>query len=257
MKKPFLFIILFIWATQLFAGDLPDDSHLPSNNLTVSGGFGTLYVKDQSISGLKYSGSISNFTLAWSDYNAENGLHLGLNIKEGTEIANRNISAEILILALDLDFLRIRKGIKFLKKDSYLFVGPSTGTDLYFRLQNIAFEGGSSDEALSVLLTIPLGVKANLFYPISPSFHIEIGGYLNVFSVGLRYPSNKEDELDLKLLHPVNGFNGILDVAAMYRLQSKINLSITLNQQLSNTTAWDESVLFANTNFLIGLLYAL
>ena len=114
---------------------------------------------------------------------------------------------------------------------------------------------GSADEALSVLWTIPIGVKTVLFYPVSSSFHLEAGGKLNILSIGIRYPSNKEDELDLKLLHTINGFNGIVDITAVYRGINKLRLSLTLSQQLSNTSAWDESVLFANNNLLFGLAY--
>ena len=255
MRLNIFVMTFFIWATSLFAGELPTDSYMPSNKITISGGIGTLSVKDQSISGLRYSGPISYFTFGWTDYDDKGGFNLELEIKNGTEIANGNISAEILLLSLNLEFLKMKKNLILFKKEVQLFYGPSTGTEVYFRLQNIALEGGSADEALSVLWTIPIGVKADLFYPVSPSFHFEFGGKLNILSIGLRYPSNREDDLDLKLLHAGNGFNGIVDITAVYRGIKKLRLSLTLSQQLSNTTAWEESVLLATNNLLFGLAY--
>ena len=91
MKQSILIITaFFMWTTSIIAGDPPTNSYLPSNKITISGGFGTLSVKDQSISGLRYSGSLSDFAFSWTDYDDKSGFNLGLDIKEGTEIANGN-----------------------------------------------------------------------------------------------------------------------------------------------------------------------
>ena len=251
MKIVIFMATLIVWVGTAVAGD----TIYPSKSIGFSLGGGNLSVKDQSISGLKYSGSLSHIAFGWRDYSDESGFNLDLVINEGTEIENRNISAEVLLLSLNMDFLKMKKDFSLLTRDAHLYYGPSTGTELYIRVQNIAFEGGSSDEALSVLWTIPIGIKADLFFPLSSSFHLEAGGRLNLVSVGLRYPSNKEDDLDLKLLNPVNGLNGKIEFGAVYRVMDKIRLNFTLSQQLSNTSAWDESVLFAHNNLILGLSY--
>jgi len=221
----------------------------------VSGGVGRLAVRDKAISDERYSGSPSYFSIDWNHFRQNRGFHLGFVFQEGSDIANGNLSATVTLVSLEFDFLYSLKPFTLFKKRTLIYLGVSTGTDIYFRQQNIASKGGSADDSNSIYWALPFGLISKMFIPISQKVSFEVKGKLNLFSFGMRFPSNANDELDAKLLHLANGFKVDLDFAIQYQMLKRLLIFLALKNQTSSITAWDEELLFVNSSLVLGLKF--
>jgi len=259
LNSSILFSIFFsmaFFANDVFPQNLLESAYISEKSISVSGGLGRLTIRDKAISNESYSGSFSYFSLDWKNFREKRGFQIGFEFQGGSEVKHRNLSAEIILFSLELDYLYAIKPFVLFNKNTIIYFGPSTGTNLYIRKQNIAFSS-TDDDAVSVFSTIPVGIKSKISIPLSQKILLEADLYLNILFVGLRFPSNTEDEVDAKLLHPINGFKGDIDLTLRYKMFKKLSLSLALRQQASRISAWDEELLYGNSNLVIGLQFSI
>jgi len=251
-----IFLSMVFFTTNGFPQNLPESVYISEKSISVSGGLGRLTIRDKAISNESYSGSLGYLSLDWKNFREKRGFQIGFEFQGGSEIKHRNLSAEIILFSLELDYLYAIKPFVLFNKNTIIYLGPATGTNFYIRKQNIAFSS-ADDDAISVFSTIPVGIKSKISIPLSQKIRFEADLYLNIFSLGLRFPSNMEDELDAKLLHSINGFKGDIDLNVRYKMFKKLSLSLALKQQASRISAWDEELLYGNSNLVIGLQFSI
>ena len=253
----FFYIALLMLLNTVFhvhhavSQNLPESEYLAEKSISVSGGLGRLTIRDKAISDQSYSGTLSYLSVDWRYFREKRGFQIGFKFQEGSEIKHRNLSAEIILFSLELDYLYSVKPLVLFNKNARVYLGPSTGTNYYIRQQNIA-SGNANDDAVSIFSTIPLGLRSRVSYPVNQKILLEADLYLNLLSFGLRFPSSSVDELDAKLLHPLSGFKGDLDLTLQYRIFKRLSFYLALKQQASRINAWNEELLYGNSNLVIG-----
>ncbi len=246
-----IFMSMIFFANNVFPQNLPESAYISEKSISVSAGLGRLTIRDKAISNESYSGSLSYLSVDWRYFREHRGFQIGFEFQTGSEIKHRNLSAEIILFSLELDYLYSINPFVLFNKNTIIYLGPSTGTNLYVRKQNIAFSS-ADDDAISVFSTIPVGIKSTMSFSVSQKILLEADLYLNILSIGLRFPSNAEDEVDVKLLHPINGFKGDVDLTVRYKIFKKLSLYLALRQQASRISAWDEELLHGNSSLVIG-----
>ncbi len=235
---------------ELDAQSSPDRPGYRETSIFVEAGIGRLAVRDRAVSNERYSGSPDYIALDWTKLGNSRGFHLGFLLGHGSEIAQENISADIVFTSISVDYLYRVASFSLFSSPAVLFLGPSTGTHFYFREQNIANRG---EDAVSILVTLPLGLVSKLAVPFGQRFALIADLDIDVFSLGLRYPSNGDEDFDAKLLHAINGFVSGLDLRAQYRLGHKAAVSLVIRQRVSSITAWDEGLLVGGASVGIAL----
>ena len=251
-----MFLSMVFFANNVFPQNLPESATISEKSISVSGGLGRLTIRDKAISNESYSGSLGYFSLDWKNFREKRGFQIGFEFQGGSEIKHRNLSAEIILFSLELDYLYAMKPFLLFNKNTTIYLGPATGTNLYIRKQNIAFSS-ADDDAISIFSTIPVGIKSKISFSVNQKLLLEADLYLNILSLGLRFPSNAEDEVDVKLLHPINGFKGDIDLTLRYKMFKKLSLSLALKQQAARISAWDEELLYGNSSLVMGLQYTI
>jgi len=157
-----IFLSMVSFADNVFPQNLSEGAHISEKIISVSGGLGRLTIRDKAISNESYSGSLGYFSLDWKNFREERGFQIGFEFQGGSKIKHRNLSAEVILFSLELDYLYAIKPFVLFNKNATIYLGPSTGTNFYIRKQNIAFSS-ADDDAVSVFSTIPVGIKAKVF----------------------------------------------------------------------------------------------
>ncbi len=242
--------IACVLQAELDAQSSPDRPGYRETSIFVETGIARLAVRDRAVSSERYSGSPDYIAVDWTKLGNSRGFHLGFLFAHGSEIAQENLSADIVLTSINVDYLYRVASFSLFSSPAVLFLGPSTGTHFYIREQNIANRG---EDAVSIVVTLPLGLVSKLAVPFGRRFALIANMDIDVFSLGLRYPSNGDDDFDARLLHAINGFAGGLDLRAQYRLGPKFAVSLVARQRVNSITAWDEGLLVGGASVGIAL----
>ncbi len=242
--------ISWFLSAELDAQSSPNRLGYRETSLFVEAGVGRLAVRGRAVSSERYVGSPDYIAVDWTKLGDSRGFHLGFLLEHGSEIAQGNLSANIVLTSINIDYLYRVASFSLFSRPALLFLGPSTGTHVYIREQNVA---NRSEEVVSIAFTLPIGLVSKLAVPFGRRFALIADVDIDVFSLGLRYPSNGEDDFDGRLLHVINGFVGGLDLRARYRLGSKFAASLVVRQRANSITAWDESLLVGGASVGIAL----
>lgn len=242
--------IAYLMPAELGAQSSPDRTGYRETSIFVETGVARLAVRDRAVSSERYSGSPDYIAVDWTKLGNSRGFHLGFLFEHGSEIAQGNLSADIVLTSINIDYLYRVASFSFFSNSAVLFLGPSTGTQVYVREQNVA---NRSEEVVSMVVTLPVGLVSKLAVPFGRRFALIADVDIDVVSLGLRYPSNGEDDFDGRLLHVINGFAGGLDLRAQYRLTSSFAASLVVRQRANSITAWDEGLLVGGASVGIAL----
>ena len=222
--------------------------------VSVSAGMGKLAIRDRAISSERYTGPLIHMSADWNDFGPEKGTHWGIRIRAGEDIANGLMTAEVAQLELDLDLLYSVYRTQILGRDAFVYLGPSTGTYLYLREQQIAFTGGTAGFAVSIYIETPLGIQSRLILPIGRRLQIEADLYLDVVSLGIRVPFS-DDEDAAKLVHLGNSPEANLDLKLSYYVIGGLYLQLATQQDATKVGAWETDMLSGYSGITLGLGY--
>ena len=241
--------IAWFLPAELDAQSSPDQPSYRETSLFLEAGVGRLAVRDRAVSSERYVGSPDHIAVDWTKLGDSRGFHLGFLLEQGSEIAQGNLSADIVLTSINIDYLYRVASFSLFSSPAVLFLGPSTGTQAYIREQNVA---NRSEEVVSIAFTLPVGLVSKLAVPFGRRFAVIADADIDVVSLGIRYPSNGEDDFDGRLLHVINGFVGGLDLRVRYRV-SKLAASLVVRQRANSITAWDEGLLIGGASVGIAL----
>ena len=227
--------------------------------VTIEGGIGQFSIRDEFISKEKYSGTMPQLALSWSRFNNGQGFHQRLEYHASSDVKNYNISTDVVQFSLHRDYLYPFGKYKFLSKDVFSFLGPSTEFFLLYNKPNF-IEGGIHLNYSFVLL-VSSGINGEFIIPLKHGLQIESSTYLSIISLGLRTPEivkatedEGEEESVVKLLTPFSGFNSVLSLGVRYQFHKSISMKLDYKFQLIRISSWDP-LFSASDNIVFRLTY--
>jgi len=221
--------------------------------ITVEYGLGKYSVRDEYISGEKYSGTLPSLQVKWSRFHDTYGYYFGLEYRNSARIENYNVSADITQVSLSQGYLYPLTKTSLFSRDVYLLLGPSMEFYFFRNEQNIAVQGFDYSQSLAALLS--LGATSEIVYPIRRRFQAEGSLRLSILSMGVRMVDEEEDdESPVRLLTLLSGTNASLRLGVRYHLLSSLSSKLSYRFDVTRISSWDP-LLSASDNVLLGLTY--
>jgi hypothetical protein len=223
------------------------------SGLSVDTGAGAFAIRDENISGQRYTGTLPFTDLTWARDHGRYIYRVGIELGQADDITNRSISSDITRFALGQAFLYPLAPRSFLGRDLSLFLGPATGLALLVNEQHLAVD--ALGFSTSVVGLLHLGLQADALLPLSERLTAHGSLRSSVLSLGLR---GVDDEIDdsspVKPLTLLTGADTSLELGIRYHLSGRFALRLAYRFQLLRVTAWNP-VLAASDNLLGGLTW--
>jgi hypothetical protein len=132
------------------------------SGITVAYGIGHYSIKDEYISGEKYTGSLPYYSLSWAKRHDKYTYVLDMSFRYSDNIQNYNVSTEITQFTLNHGFLYPLRKISLFGSDLFVWLGPSSDFFFLYNKPKIAVSG--FDYAQSFAILFSLGFNANAVY---------------------------------------------------------------------------------------------
>jgi hypothetical protein len=229
---------LLIWPSGLTAQEGNGHHDLFASGISFTSGIGRYSVRDEYISGQRYTGSLPYLRLDWIRFREDRGSRLGLRLRANGDVKNYNLSSTITSARLGLDFFYLAGSFGLLGRSATVYLGPSTGMTLYVSDQNIA--GNGLDLAISFAGLLSVGGSAGLVVPFSEKLSMSTGLRADLLSLGLRIVDLVEsDESPVKVLTALNGTDLVARVGLRYDLHQRLSAGLGYEAQMMRISAWD------------------
>jgi hypothetical protein len=209
-----------------------------ASGISFTSGIGRYSVRDDFISGRRYTGNVPYVRVDWIRFRENRGFRLGLRFRANGDVKNYNLSSTVTSARLGLDFFYRAGSFRLLGRSSAVYLGPSTGITLYVSDQNIA--GNGLDLAISFAGLLSVGGAAGLVVPLSDKLSTSAGLRADLLSLGLRIVDLVEsDESPVKVLTAPRGTDLCARVGLRYDLHRRFSAGIGYEAQMTRVSAWD------------------
>ena len=234
-------LVLFVarWTLLGQSGD-STGSFMPFKGLSVQAGLGSYALRDEFISGEKYSGPLPVYILTWTDGAPARTSQMVFELRAGSGIKNHNVSASITEIAFTFDFRYPIGTFTLLSHDVSAYLGPSPDFFVHFRSQNIAKGGYAITRAYSLAMLGSAGVTLTLQSSLNENLLADASFESNLLSIGGRFVNpDDSDEPFVKLLTPFSGLRFKSEIGLRYQLSSRLHMKLSYLFELTRITAWD------------------
>ena len=250
-KKIVIFITVFMFLKSGFltAQESRDYKPLFLKGISFSQGIGKYSVRDNFISGEKYSGMLPDFSAQWSNFTENGGYGFGLEYRNSSEIKNYSVLTDITQFSLNLDYLYSFGQLELFSKDVFIYLGPASEFFLYFNHPDI--DGEVIYSSFSFASLFSLGVNSAFLMPVRNNLRIESVVRVSLLSVGLRMIDMMEnDESPMKLLTLLSGMKTSAGLGIRYRLHKSVSVKVAYQMQIVSIRKWEN--LLAASDTIIG-----
>jgi hypothetical protein len=216
-------------------------------------GFGRYAVKDEYISGQKYSGNLPYFSLNWSRFKNGHGIALGIESRSSAEVYNYDVACNVTQTTLKQDFFYSVSRLKLFKKDIHSYFGPSVNILLY----SLDYDFGTYNHVITESngTIVSLGLNSQNIYCISRKLFAEGAVHLNLASICSKaFQSYRYDEAEFKFLIMPKAMNTNLYVGFRYYLFSSLSVKAAYKFQLYRIYEWDPMIAISN-NLIFSVSY--
>lgn len=251
-----LFGLLFLTTTtDLSAQDSLVRTAAYPEGLSLEYGMGSYAYTDEYISSEKYSGSMPYYRIGFSNRHESYVYQIGIEFRSATDIRNYNVTAEVTEFSLNQGFLYPLPGFFLFSREAYAYIGPSTEIFVYANRQNIAVSGFDYAQSYAALLS--LGLRSELFCPLSSRFTIESSLNVGVLSLGFRMVDMEEtDESPVKPLTIFSAVNGSLRLGIRYYPAAILSVKASYVLAVTRILPWDP-LHVASDNLVVTVTYGL
>lgn len=250
-KYTLLLAIPLISAAIASAQDSTSSHALFSNGLTFSGGIGYIAVRDEYISGEKYTGTIPMYGATWSKYHETYDFRLHMEYQHTHDLKNYGVSAMLTQFRMELDYLYPLSEANLFERKLSITLGPTAELFNHNRRSNIA----NSENLQSNLAMVSGGIRSEAAFPWTPGVQIRAAVQLTLISLVFHSSNaNASDASPSKLLTPFAGVDAKGEIGIFYSLTSSLYASAGYRFDVTRVTAWDFFI-SANDNLLISLSY--
>ncbi|MGA3246423.1 MAG: hypothetical protein ABSE41_17520, partial [Bacteroidota bacterium] len=220
--------------------------------LTLQGGIGTFAVRDEYISGEKYSGSIPFYGVTWSKYHETYGFRLHLEYQHAPDLKNFNVSSDIQQFRVSIEYLYPIADAIMCSKSVKIFLGPTAELYEYHRKDDII----GPENLQSNIGLVSGGIKAEAFWLLNERLRVQAAAHTTLLSMGFHtVNSNSSSESSSKPLMPFKGVDADGEIAVSYQFMKSLNASIGYRFDVTRVSAW-EYFIAADDNLIVSLSYA-
>lgn len=214
---------------------------------------GAFAIRDEHISGRRYTGTLPATELAWGRDHGRYVYRVGIGLGYSEDVRDRSVSSSITRLDLGQAFLYPLPSRTFLGRDLALWLGPATGVSLLVNEQHIAVDAlGFSTSAVGLLY---LGLRSDALLPVSSRLDVHGSLRLSLLSLGFR---GVDDEIDdasvVKPLTPLTGLDASFELGARHAVTKRLSLQLAYRFKVLRVTAWNP-VVAASDELLGGLTW--
>lgn len=223
------------------------------SGISAGYGLGLYSVRDEYISKEKYTGTLPYLNLKWVRFHNKNAYRLEFESQRSTNISNNNISAKVIQLVFNQDFLYAVGSFPLFSGSVYAYLGPSVQFFFYDIDYNFAQPGTFiSPNTFGIIGS--LGINCAFIYPVNKKLLIE--GFLrsNVLSFsGKKIDEYKyADESGPALLFVSTATKIDSDISIRYYLSKRVSASLGYKFDLSRINKWDPYVA-ASSSLIISV----
>ena len=226
--------------------------YMLGDGIFVQGGLGYLALRDEFISKEKYSGPLSYFECGWLKSHDSSAVRFGLEYRNSSTIKNNNITANVIQVGANLDYLYFVGKFQIITHDIFAFLGPSMEMYYYDRTENIA--GGSSNVYNSYARYYSLSLNSTFILPIGPYFSAEGSGMLNLIGWGEQSFISQNNSNRIKLISIFSGIRGYANILLRYYVSDAFLLKAGYRFEICQSTSWNY-LLSASDNLIVVLVY--
>jgi hypothetical protein len=247
-----ILFLLILSSVQLSAQESTSPRPQNRNGLTVSGGIGYLAVRDEYISGEKYTGTIPVYGITWTKNHETYDFRLHLEYQEARTLKNYGVSAEVQQFRIVLDYLYPLAELNLFNRRGGITLGPAVNVFSYHRRQIIA----GPEYLQSNLALVSGGIRSEAVFPWTQDLQVFASLQLSLLSVSFHsVNSNASDQSSSKLLTPFSGLEAAGQIGVWYWMTGSLAVSAGYRFDVTRVSAWDYFI-SANDNFIASLTYA-
>jgi hypothetical protein len=247
-----LVVILLASFIHVSAQDSTASRPLFREGLTFEGGIGYVAVRDEYISGERYSGTVPYFGITWSKYHETYGFRLHLEYQYTTNLGEYDISAEWKQFRMSLDYLYPISESNLWSRTLSVSLGPTAEFYNYDRRQNVV----PSLFLQSRFTMASCGIRSEAFWPWTPGLEVRAAARLTLLSMGFHSVySNSGSTSFTKFVTPFTGIDADGEIGIHCRLTNWLYGSVGYRFDVTRISEWDFYI-SANDNFIVSLSYA-
>ena len=254
MKRNTLLVIcIFLIVGVRAQDDINKQQQIYPGGLFIEYGFGKYAVKDEYISGQKYSGTLPYFSLNWSGYKNGRGYMLGIESRNSAEIFNNDVACEASQTTFKQDFFNLIGKLRLFNNDVYTYLGPSADILMY----TLNYDFGTYNHVITESngAIVSLGLNTQLIYYISDKFSAEGSLHISLASICSKaFQSYKHDEPDTKLILVPKATNSNIDIGFRFYIIKSLSAKIIYRSQISRIDDWDPMISSSN-NLIFSITY--
>jgi len=247
-------IALFV-TMELPGQDTTDYKTAFPSGISVGYGQGLYSVKDEYISGEKYSGTLPYLNIEWVRFNNKNGYRLEFEYRNSSNITNNNISTEAKQIAFNQDFIYPVSHFSLFSKDVYAYLGPSVQV-FYYDLKYNFVAPGTFISPKTYGRILSLGINTEFIYRVNRKLNIECFLRSNLLSLSGKDvdPAIYDNDSPPMLLTIITVTKFDFDLSMRYYLFNRISICLGYKFDFSRIDKWDPYIA-ASDNLIISVNY--
>ena len=159
--------------------------------------------------------------------------------RHATDIRNNNVAAEILQAALYRDYIYpVGRKVLF-GKDAHLFLGPTTGIQMYFNDQQIAAQHALNID-FSMALLFSLGMNSMVVIPLQSNLQMEGSLRLSLLAMGVRSADVIEEDAAVGgILTVFSATDPTAECGIRYVIKDRLSLKVAYKLQILRISKWN------------------
>jgi hypothetical protein len=252
-KKPPMLLLL---ACGLIAAPALAQSGPVQKEASLYGAFGSLAVRDEYVSLLRYSGAVSTAGAEWGSRYADLWSHLALEYQRAASVENFNAQAAVTQLRVFYghEYLLARVSLGGMAGEWSL--GPAALVALHLRVQQVAARTFALSNYLSFFLDTSVALSSTFTLALDAAWSVRAAGSLGLAGVGVKSvdfsdpAAGSEREPAMRLLLPYSHLQGRGEVAVSRTLFPGCSASLAWLFQFQRTTAWAPLITAADSALL-------
>ncbi len=250
MKTNLVIVLLMAVSFSLHS----QDEVKPINRLglTVEYGLGGVAVKDDYLSGERYTGTTPFLGVWYNRLNDRKGFQLGFTFQKDDQLENNAIRASFLQASLIYDQLFNIKSFALFRQPAIWYFGPSVEYFEYELVNRFA----SNHKAFSELIMASMGIATLVECQFADRFMASL--FLRSNIIGANHKTHDELKYPDKnsvLQTFITANHLVVDLSLRYKVLKRVSLGLKGKAQYIRSTGWDESYAFTNSILVLGIIH--
>jgi len=201
--------------------------------ISVENGGGVYLLRDEFLTGDRFSGPMPYFAVSLSRFRDHHGFRLRMKVLSSHDVSSRYVTTDISQVSLCRDDIYPIGRVSILDRDLVAYAGPFTELFFYYASPQMArFEMVPRDISFAGLFS--MGVHSEVIVPLQQSLRLEASVHLSLISIGLRSYDFFDNQASIfGLYDPLSGLNMTAAISLRYQVTKHISAQLADHIQLT------------------------